>query len=168
MGHKEAVEILLGAGAQVDLADGDGRTALSVAALCVPSAAGGRGHGEVVSLLLEKVDGIDGEGRTALCLAAAKGSVEVVRTLLDRGLDENHKDDLGWTPLHAAACEGHRSTCAVLTERGSMARVGELDVEGRTPLILAAQEGHGSTVRLLLDRDERMRAYPEAPPNSDL
>ncbi|XP_017540718.1 ankyrin repeat domain-containing protein 50 [Pygocentrus nattereri] len=224
MGHKEAVEILLDAGAEVDLADGDGRTALSVSALCVPSATGGRGHGEVVSLLLERgadpehkdrdemtplllasyegheevvellleagadvdesagvypsavtpllaaaamghagtvnrllfwgaaVDGIDGEGRTALCLAAAKGSTEVVRALLDRGLDENHKDDLGWTPLHAAACEGHKSVCVVLTEQGSMARVSELDVEGRTALILSAQEGHCSTVRLLLDR----------------
>uniref|UniRef100_A0A9J8APR5 Ankyrin repeat domain 50-like n=1 Tax=Cyprinus carpio carpio TaxID=630221 RepID=A0A9J8APR5_CYPCA len=233
MGHKEAVEILLNAGADLNLADGDGRTALSVAALCVPSAAGGRGHGEVVSLLLEQgadpehkdrdgmtplllasyegheevvellleagadvdessgshpsaitpllaaaalghagtvnrllfwgaaVDGIDGEGRTALCLAAAKGSVEVVRALLDRGLDENHKDDLGWTPLHAAACEGHKSVCAILTEQGSMARVGELDVEGRSPLILAAQEGHCSTVRLLLDRKSPIdhRAY---------
>ncbi|KAI4872225.1 hypothetical protein NFI96_012399 [Prochilodus magdalenae] len=224
MGHKEAVDILLEAGTEVDLTDGDGRTALSVAALCVPSATGGRGHGEVVSLLLERganpehkdrdgmtplllasyegheevvellleagadvdesagaypsavtpllaaaamghagtvnrllfwgaaVDGIDGEGRTALCLAAAKGSVEVVQALLDRGLDENHKDDLGWTPLHAAACEGHKSVCAVLTKQGSMARVNELDVEGRTALILAAQEGHCSTVRLLLDR----------------
>ncbi|KAI7808558.1 ankyrin repeat domain-containing protein 50 [Triplophysa rosa] len=233
MGHKEAVEILLNAGANVNLSDGDGRTALSVAALCVPSATGGRGHGEVVSLLLERgsdpehkdsdgmtplllasyegheevvellleagadvdessgahpsaitpllaaaamghagtvnlmlfwgaaVDGIDGEGRTALCLAAAKGSVEVVRTLLDRGLDENHKDDLGWTPLHAAACEGHKSVCAILTEQSSMARVGELDVEGRSPLILAAQEGHCSTVRLLLDRRSPIdhRAY---------
>ncbi len=54
MGHKEAVEILLNAGADFNLADGDGRTALSVAALCVPSAAGGRGHGVVVSLLLER------------------------------------------------------------------------------------------------------------------
>lgn len=45
MGHKEALEILLDAGAQVDLPDGDGRTALSVAALCVPG--GGRGYGEV-------------------------------------------------------------------------------------------------------------------------
>ncbi|XP_051999064.1 ankyrin repeat domain-containing protein 50-like isoform X1 [Xyrauchen texanus] len=233
MGHKEAVEILLDAGADVNFADGDGRTALSVAALCVPSATGGRGHGEVVSLLLERnanlehkdrdgmtplllaayegheevvellleagadvdessgahpsaitpllaaaamghactvnrllfwgaaVDGIDGEGRTALCLAAARGSVEVVRALLDRGLDENHKDDLGWTPLHAAACEGHKSVCAILTEHSSMARVGELDVEGRSPLILAAQEGHCSTVRLLLDRKSHIdhRAY---------
>eukprot|EP00063_Salmo_salar_P046283 XP_014021118.1 PREDICTED: ankyrin repeat domain-containing protein 50-like [Salmo salar] len=227
MGHREAVEILLDHGAEVDLADGDGRTALSVAALCVRTAAGVKGYGDVASLLLERgadpghrdrngmtplllaayegheevvellleagadvdesagphaasasaavtpllaaaamghtktvgrvlfwgatVDSIDGEGRTALSLAAAQGSVEVVRALLDRGLDENHKDDLGWTPLHAAACEGHRGICAILTESGSMARVGEMDIEGRTPLILAAQEGHCGTVRLLLD-----------------
>ncbi|XP_029981407.1 ankyrin repeat domain-containing protein 50 [Sphaeramia orbicularis] len=238
MGHHEAVEILLDHNAAVNLADGDGRTALSVSALCVPTAAGVKGYGEVACLLLERgadpghrdhdgmtplllaayeghddivellleagadvdetagpngnvsaaaavtpllaaaamgqiktvsrllfwgaaVDAIDCEGRTALCLAAARGSVEVVRALLDRGLDENHKDDLGWTPLHAAACEGHRVICAVLTEQGSMARVGEMDIEGRTPLILAAQEGHLSTVRLLLDRRSPIdhRAY---------
>ncbi|XP_076730846.1 uncharacterized protein ankrd50l isoform X2 [Maylandia zebra] len=238
MGHHEAVAILLDHNARVDLADGDGRTALSVAAVCVPTAAGVKGFGEVASLLLERgadpghrdhdgmtplllasyeghedvvellleagadvdetagpdgsvpaaaavtpllaaaamghmktvsrllfwgaaVDAIDCEGRTALCLAAARGSVEVVRTLLDRGLDENHKDDLGWTPLHTAACEGHRAVCAILTEEGSMARVGEMDIEGRTPLILAAQEGHWSTAKLLLDRRSPIdhRAY---------
>lgn len=238
MGHHEVVEILLDHKAEVDLADGDERTALSVTALCVPTAAGIKGYGEVASLLLERgadpghrdndgmtplllaayegndevvellleagadvdetagpdgsvtaaaavtpllaaaamghmktvsrllfwgaaVDAIDCEGRTALCLAAARGSIEVVRALLDRGLDENHRDDLGWTPLHAAACEGHRAVCAALTEQGSMARVGEMDIEGRTPLILAAQEGHWSTVKLLLDRRSPIdhRAY---------
>lgn len=149
-GHGEVVELLLEAGADVDESAGAHPSAVTPLL-----AAAAMGHAGTVNRLLfwgAAVDGIDGEGRTALCLAAAKGSVEVVRALLDRGLDENHKDDLGWTPLHAAACEGHRSVCAVLTERSSMARVSELDVEGRTALILAAQEGHCSTVRLLLDR----------------
>lgn len=35
------------------------------------------------------------------------GCVEVVRQLLDRGLDEQHRDNSGWTPLHYAAFEGN-------------------------------------------------------------
>ncbi|XP_048865095.1 ankyrin repeat domain-containing protein 50 [Brienomyrus brachyistius] len=145
-GHGEAVELLLEAGADVDDASGSVTPLLAAASM---------GHMAVVNTVLfwgAPVDAIDGEGRTALCLAATHGSTDVVRALLDRGLDENHKDDLGWTPLHAAACSGHKGACAVLTDYGSMARVGELDNEGRTPLILAAQEGHCGTVRLLLDR----------------
>lgn len=34
------------------------------------------------------------------------GCVEVVKQLLDRGLDEQHRDNSGWTPLHYAAFEG--------------------------------------------------------------
>lgn len=29
-----------------------------------------------------------------------------MRQLLDRGLDETHRDNAGWTPLHYAAFEG--------------------------------------------------------------
>lgn len=162
-GHEDVVELLLEAGADVDETAGPG--SVSAAAAVTPLlAAAAMGHMKTVSKLLfwgAAVDAIDCEGRTALCLAAARGSLEVVRALLDRGLDENHKDDLGWTPLHAAACDGHRNVCATLTDQGSMARVGEMDIEGRTPLILAAQEGHWSTVKLLLDRRSPIdhRAY---------
>ncbi|MBN3298262.1 ANR50 protein, partial [Amia calva] len=160
-GHEEVVELLLEAGADVE--EGAGPH-VGPAAVTPLLAAASMGHILVVNMVLfwgAAVDAIDGEGRTALSLAAARGSVEVVRTLLDRGLDENHRDDLGWTPLHAAACEGHRGVCMALTERGSMARVTELDNDGRTPLILAAQEGHLDTVRLLLDRRSPLdhRAY---------
>lgn len=163
-GHDDIVELLLEAGADVDETAGPEGGVPAAAAVTPLLAAAAMGHMRTVSRLLfwgAAVDAIDSEGRTALCLAAARGSVEVVRALLDRGLDENHKDDLGWTPLHAAACEGHRGVCAILTEQGSMARVGEMDIEGRTPLILAAQEGHLSTVRLLLDRRSLIdhRAY---------
>ncbi|KAM3862137.1 uncharacterized protein ankrd50l [Diretmus argenteus] len=154
-GHEDIVELLLEAGADVDETAGPDASAPAAAAVTPLLAAAAMGHIRTVGRLLfwgAAVDGIDGEGRTALSLAAARGSVESVRALLDRGLDENHKDDLGWTPLHAAACEGYRAVCAALTEQGSMARVGEMDIEGRTPLILAAQEGHCSTARLLLER----------------
>ncbi|XP_071763706.2 uncharacterized protein ankrd50l [Centroberyx gerrardi] len=163
-GHEDIVELLLEAGADVDETAGPDANAPAAAAVTPLLAAAAMGHIRTVGRVLfwgAAVDAIDSEGRTALSLAAARGSVEVVRALLDRGLDENHKDDLGWTPLHAAACEGHRAVCAALTEQSSMARVGEMDIEGRTPLILAAQEGHCSTARLLLDRRSPIdhRAY---------
>ncbi|XP_068186093.1 ankyrin repeat domain-containing protein 50 isoform X2 [Antennarius striatus] len=163
-GHDDIVELLLEAGADVDETAHTDSNVSAAAAVTPLLAAAAMGHMKTVSRLLfwgAAVDAIDCEGRTALCLAAARGSVELVHALLDRGLDENHKDDLGWTPLHAAACDGHRAVCAALTEQGSMARVGEMDIEGRIPLILAAQEGHWSTVKLLLDRRSPIdhRAY---------
>jgi len=55
---------------------------------------------------------IDSDGRTVLCSAAQQGSVEVVQLLLDRGLDETHRDNCGWSPLHIAAFEGHTEVCS--------------------------------------------------------
>lgn len=49
MGHNEIVEHLLDFGAKIDHADNDGRTALSVAALCVPA---NHGYAKVFSFLL--------------------------------------------------------------------------------------------------------------------
>ena len=41
-----------------------------------------------------------------LSVAAAEGSAPIVKVLLDRGLDEQHRDNAGWGPLHYAAFEG--------------------------------------------------------------
>ncbi|RVE40247.1 hypothetical protein evm_015103, partial [Chilo suppressalis] len=77
-------------------------------------------------------------------------NVEVVRQLLDRGLDELHRDNSGWTPLHYAAFEGHIEVCEALLEAG--AKVDESDNDGKGALMLAAQEGHTGLAQILLDR----------------
>ena len=84
------------------------------------------------------VDGIDCEGRTVLSVAAAEGSASVVQVihnfpeysafrahlhvftqvLLDRGLDEQHRDNAGWGPLHYAAFEGHSAIVKLLGSAG--------------------------------------------------
>ncbi|CAG9794413.1 unnamed protein product [Diatraea saccharalis] len=92
---------------------------------------------------------MDNEGRTVLSTAAAQGNVEVVRQLLDRGLDEHHRDNSGWTPLHYAAFEGHIEVCEALLEAG--AKVDEADNDGKGALMLAAQEGHTALVQTLID-----------------
>lgn len=64
------------------------------------------------------------------------------------GLDEQHRDNSGWTPLHYAAFEGHVDVCEALLEAG--AKVDETDNDGKGALMLAAQEGHGALVERLL------------------
>ena len=76
------------------------------------------GHLDIVNILLFwgcYADGIDSEGRTVLSVAAAEGSAPVLQVLLDRGLDENHRDNAGWGPLHYAAFEGHSIIIKVIT-----------------------------------------------------
>ncbi|KAM4606887.1 uncharacterized protein O3C94_023100 [Discoglossus pictus] len=149
-GQAEVAELLLEAGADPDTV-GRGRMTPLLAA-----ASGG--HAETVRVLLlwgATTDITDIEGRSALGMAAAAvGGEEAVRVLLDRGLNENHRDQLGWTPLHWAACEGRRSSCRSLIEGG--AKVGVRDNEGFTPLLLASQEGHTGCVELLLNRGARI------------
>ncbi|XP_070694414.1 ankyrin repeat domain-containing protein 50 [Pempheris klunzingeri] len=161
MGHHEAVEIFLDHKAEVDLADGDGRTALSVAALCVPTAAGIKGYGEVVSLLLERGANPghrDHDGMTPLLLAAYEGHDDVVELLLEAGadVDETAGPDgnipaaAAVTALLAAAAMGHMKTVSRLLFWG--AAVDAIDCEGRTALCLAAARGSIEVVRALLDR----------------
>ncbi|XP_047457909.1 ankyrin repeat domain-containing protein 50 isoform X2 [Mugil cephalus] len=161
MGHHESVEILLDHNAKVDLADGDGRTALSVAALCVPTAAGIKGFGEVASQLLEHgadPGHRDHDGMTPLLLAAYEGHEEVVELLLEAGadVDETAGPDgsvtaaAAVTPLLASAAMGHMTTVSRLLFWG--AAVDAIDCEGRTALCLAAARGSVEVVRALLDR----------------
>lgn len=161
MGHHEAVEILLDHNAEVNLADGDGRTALSVAALCVPTAAGVKGYGEVAGRLLERgadPGHRDHDGMTPLLLAAYEGHDDIVELLLEAGadVDETAGPDgnapaaAAVTPLLAAAAMGHMRTVSRLLFWG--AAVDAIDCEGRTALCLAAARGSTEVVRALLDR----------------
>jgi hypothetical protein len=100
----EAVNVLLGRGAQVDL---------------TVAAATGRIHD--ARRLLE---GAGSEDRhRALALASQFGHTEVVRLLLDAGEDPNRYNPVGFhshsTPLHQAALAAHDETVRLLVERGA-------------------------------------------------
>ena len=67
---------------------------------------------------------------------------------LDRGLDENHRDNAGWGPLHYASFEGHSIIVKLLGNAG--AELDMLDCDGKTGLHLACSEAHYDVVVQLL------------------
>ena len=71
-----------------------------------------------------------------------------VQVLLDRGLDENHRDNAGWGPLHYAAFEGH--SVIVRLVGGAGAELDMLDCDGKSALHLACSEAHYDVVVQLL------------------
>lgn len=64
-------------------------------------------------------------------------------------MDEQHRDNCGWSALHYAALEGHCGVVRALSLAGARPTV--TDNEGRAPIMLAAQEGHCQLVRELVE-----------------
>ncbi|XP_055342670.1 protein phosphatase 1 regulatory subunit 12A-like isoform X2 [Paramacrobiotus metropolitanus] len=91
-------------------------------------------------------------GATPLHVAAAKGYREVMRLLLDLGVDIDARDVDGWTPLHAAAHWGHREGCRMLVEYGC-------DMEARANMgQLASDLCENDMVAFLEDLQKRQSA----------
>ncbi len=65
-----------------------------------------------------------------------------------KGLDEMHKDNFGWTPLHEAAYVGSDIIVDMLLQYGS--DIDDGDNEGKSGLYYACQEGHLEVVKLLV------------------
>ena len=90
------LEVLLSAGADLNIKDKEGKTALHEATL---------GEDEEVALLLIQsgadVNASNNEGVTPLCFASGMGLPRVVSALLERGANPNVRME-GVTPLHMA------------------------------------------------------------------
>ena len=140
-GYCEIVKLLLGASADVESTDDDGRTPLSCAAA--------NGHLAVVEFLVKEaradVESKDSiYGRTPLSWAAANGHLEVVEFLVDEGgADVESKDSIyGRTPLSCAAMNGHLEVVEFLVKEAG-ADVESKDNNGNTALDLARRDGWG-------------------------
>src|ERR1035437_7132364 len=95
------------------------------------------------------VDTRDQRGTTLLMHAAALGSPEAVKLLLESGAQVNAKNELEATALILGA--GNPEKARMLVEKG--ADVNAHSKLGRTPLMIAAScEGCSATVKLLLDK----------------
>ncbi|TFK58078.1 ankyrin, partial [Pluteus cervinus] len=122
--HREIVEYLLGVPEiEVNARDKNGFASLGVAIK--------NGHTEVVKRLLNEVD-VDVYGRhtcfewtncSLLHHAAESGHEEIVKLLIEKGVDPHAIDDNSWNALHEAVQSGHTDIVKYLTRhRGNIAR----------------------------------------------
>jgi ankyrin repeat protein len=146
-GDFESLRKLLQSGADVNTAEGDGRTALHFAAE--------RGDAELTEALIYAGANVDAGTRigryTPLHVASRGGHLEVVEALL-----RAHADPLaattnsGVTPLHLAAGSGNPDVVRALVGAGADVNTKEA-AWGQSPLIFAAARGHVAAIRALLE-----------------
>jgi ankyrin repeat protein len=116
------------------------------------------GSPKMVEVLLEKGADpsiVDQFGKSPMCYAAGRGFTDVVRVLLDGGIDVNAPYGNGLTAFMWAA--GYSADAGyidaievieLLLSRG--ARIDDRDDRGRTALMMAAELGHDEVVDALL------------------
>ncbi|XP_077076992.1 kinase D-interacting substrate of 220 kDa B isoform X4 [Siphateles boraxobius] len=114
--------------------------------------AAGRGHSEIVKLLLEhgaKVNCSDKYGTTPLIWAARKGHYDCVMHLLENGADVDQEGANSMTALIVAVKGGYTEVVKELLKRNP--NVNMTDKDGNTALMIAAKEGYTEIVQDLLD-----------------
>ena len=145
-GDVETVRSLVKEGADVNVAQGDGMTALHWVAL--------NGNARLVELLIYAGGNVGALTRlgayTPLHLASEEGHAVVVEALLAAGADPNAGTSTGAvTPLHFAAGSGSVEAMSALLAAGANVNAGETQW-GHTPLMFAAQRNRPAAISVLL------------------
>ncbi|MHB8863397.1 MAG: ankyrin repeat domain-containing protein [Pirellulaceae bacterium] len=142
-GDLQAAQQAIGDGADVNVADENGRTPLMWAAY--------DGHEAIVATLLHhkaRVNERDAEGRTALMYCASGAFPGTVRLLLLNGAEIDVRDKAeGFTALMFAAAEGQAEVVKVLLSHDADRTV--VDVDGDNAAAFAQRAGHEHVVQLL-------------------
>ena len=154
-GHANIVKLLLDCGANTDLVNSEGCSALHCAAL--------NGHLDSIKLLAEvsKLDARDNNSYTPLLCAAFRGHLPAVMLLLQRKASINHCAKGGATALLLAALQGNSYTVQCLVSRG--ADINHCDSLGRSLSSLVAS-GRRPELKLAFDHGRQMRAFIQNQP----
>ena len=166
-GNLEIVKTLLGKGADCNLIDAEGSTALHLALR--------KRRGATAMLLIPKTENLDAPnsgGFSPMVIAARNNLTECVEALLSHGADPRSTDRNGKSALYWAQRKRHSEIVQILSTHmwgineaaaeGDLDRVNALldanaavncrDQYGETPLHRAAWEGHAQIVEALLRR----------------
>ncbi len=150
-----AVKTLLQKKIDVNLAEGDGATALHWASY--------RDELEIADLLLRagaNVNAANDLGATPLWLAAQNRSAAMVKRLLQAGADPNKALLAGETPLMVASRSGNAEVVELLAARG--ADVNARGSRGQTALMWAVAQKHPAAARVLVDHRADVHARSDA------
>jgi hypothetical protein len=130
-GNLDVIRVLLDAGAEVNQGDYSGYTPLMIAAQENRAAAA-----QVLVDHGANVNTRDDSGATALSIAAGKrGSVALVRYLIEQGADFQQADNHGFTPLYRAEQAEDDDIQALLQERIAQATAGDKPVESKREVL---------------------------------
>ena len=140
----DAVDVLLGAGADAGLRTPNGDTPLASA-----SYSGNLPTVRRLLVLGSGVDSVNNFGETPLSMAAARGHAEVARALLEAGAVVDHQSNAGSTPLHEAVWRGDVGTVEVLLAGG--ANVEHHTAAMGSVLEHAIWKGRAAMVQILLE-----------------
>ena len=142
--HPDVVEVLIDAGADIDVKDTRGRSPLHKASIS--------GSLDVLKMLVKAgadVRVTDNKGYTCLTLAVANGRTETVRYLAGlKDVDVNHSGDKGHTALHLAGGEDYAEVAQLLIDAG--ADIETRNEKGRSPLQWACGAGSPYVVKALV------------------
>jgi 7,8-dihydropterin-6-yl-methyl-4-(beta-D-ribofuranosyl)aminobenzene 5'-phosphate synthase len=143
-GSADIVEILLENGSEINARDNRGFSAIRFAVF--------RGFKDIVSLLADKGADVHEQnmewGGSLLHTACLSNRIDLVDTLIAKGVDIQVTNSEGLTPLHLASNHGQNELCELLIAKG--ADVNLIDNGKDTPLHGAAWYGKMSTVELFL------------------
>lgn len=147
---KDAAKLLIEQGADVNVCDHIGRTALQLAVL--------HGEYEIAALLIEHSADVNGRGNNrngdTPLMSAPFAAIGMAELLIENGADVNAKNSYGYTPLMSATTfqsmfmpKGYIQLVELLLKHG--AEVNVKDDYGNTPLKNAEKNGYDEIAELL-------------------